>query len=135
MNIHFEAPHITIGFDETVGAVVLQWKQLSVGSEEFRSALNTGLNILTEQGSQHWLADVRHLGFIPVNDQDWTNHDWYPRAVQMGIRKMALVLHPKAMSHSSTNHIFRRVSNITIEIMMFDNETDAKQWLAKNNTE
>jgi hypothetical protein len=133
MKIHSDSPHITIGFDSLAEAVVLQWKRLPIGSEDFRSALNAGLDLLVEQKSSHWLADVRNMGFIQVEDQDWTNQDWFPRAASLGIRKMALILTQQSIAHASTNRIMRRVNGIVIETAMFDNETDAKRWLARTS--
>ena len=133
MIIHSDAPHITIGFDTTTQAVVLQWKRLPIASEDFRNALNAGLDVLAEQKSSHWLADVRNMSLIQVEDQDWTNQDWFPRAANMGIRKMAVILSTQSIAQSSTNRIMRRVNGITIETAMFDNETDAKHWLTRAN--
>lgn len=131
MKIHSDSPQITIGFDAIAKAVVLQWKRLPIGSKDFRNALDTGLQVLAEQKSSHWIADVRNMGFIQGEDQDWTNQDWFPRAANLGVRKMALILTSQSIAQSSTHHIMRRVNGVTIETAMFDNEMDAKRWLAR----
>jgi SpoIIAA-like len=130
--IHFEAPHISIQFDSKTHSVIMEWKQF-VRGDEFRSALDMGLNLLVQQGSSKWLADMRNMGVVAVDDQVWANIDWFPRAVKIGIRKMALVMPQSIVAQSSVIRIMRRVDGINIETAMFDNQADAKQWLVSLN--
>jgi hypothetical protein len=75
------------------------------------------------------LADLRNLGVVSQDDQTWSNTDWFPRAVQGGIRYMAIVVPENVIARWSVDSIVQRVTEANLTIHYFDNTEQAKEWL------
>lgn len=127
--IYKNYPFITIHWDEEINAVMMEWTKFAV-SAHFRRALNDGLDLLIEKGSQRWLADLRGLGPVGPADQKWSNEDWFPRAIAAGVTRMALVAPKTTLSRMSVDTIMERVGEVNLATHYFDSVADARQWLA-----
>lgn len=120
---------LNISFDPSISTVVMQWKSFAK-SEDFRTGLNEGLELLKSKGTSKWLADLRDLGTVAQVDQEWSNNDWYPRAIGGGIRKMAIVMPKSVISSMSVKNILTKVEGVNIETNYFDTVEEAKKWMA-----
>ena len=104
------------------------WKKFAKG-EDFRQGLNEGLELLEQHGTSKWLADLRDLGTVTKEDQEWSNEQWYPRAINGGIRYMAIIMPKSVISSMSVTNILTRVKDINVETQYFDDIDSAKEWL------
>jgi hypothetical protein len=120
---------LTISYDNGSQSVNMKWKSFAHG-DDFRNGLNSGLDLIKQKGSKKWLADLRDLGTVPTKDQEWSNTDWFPRAVSGGIRKMAIVMPKSTLSAMSVKNIMTKVEGINIETNYFDSDDEARKWLA-----
>ena len=82
--VSFDEKFLQIYYDETVPCVTMQWKDFAT-SEEFKIGLNKGLDLLMEQNTENWLADLRKMDVIDPDDEKWSNEDWFPRALAGGV--------------------------------------------------
>lgn len=119
---------LSIDWDPNTQAVIMKWKSFAHG-DDFRAGLNAGLDLIKEKKSHKWLADLRDLGTVPTKDQEWSNNDWYPRAIAGGIRKMAIIMPKSTLSSMSVKNILTKVQGVDIETNYFDNIDAAKEWL------
>jgi hypothetical protein len=126
--IYFNEHFLTIHWDEAHKCVVMEWKAFAK-SAEFRRGLDKGLELLTNKKAARWLADMRKMGTIGVEDQKWSNEDWFPRAVRGGIRYMALVMPASALASMGVKNIMNTIGNIPIETQYFDSPDKARDWL------
>ena len=108
--IYFEASWIRIHWDDSITGVWAEWLNYAEGSE-FRLGLNKGLELLEKQGSQWWLADTRNLGAVRQDDQQWSNEDWFPRAIKGGVRWMALIVPRKVVAQMAVKRVMSKVGN------------------------
>lgn len=126
--VYFEAPYITIHWNEENKYVRMEWTKWVQG-ENFRDALNKGLDLLKEKKSCKWLADLRELGVVTEEDQNWSNTDWFPRALQGGINCMALVVPKKTIAKMSVNNIMAKIEGTDLVTHYFDEVEEAVNWL------
>jgi len=129
-----EYPHLRILWVEELAAIHMQWLA-PVGGAPFRDGLDDGLAALVERGARHWLADLKQLGVINRSDEAWLNEDWFPRAVDAGMRWLAIVNPESSLSTISIREIMQGVSAkklIDSDLLVthsFEDLRDALAWL------
>jgi hypothetical protein len=129
--IMFDKPYITIHWNPDDKIILMEWKAFVMG-DNFREALDTGLNLAVEHGTNRWLADLRKLGVLSNPDQKWSVDDWHPRALDGGINRMALVLPESAVATMGVNNIMRKVNDDTLIVNYFATVEEAYDWLASS---
>jgi len=129
--IVFDKPYLTIHWNPSDRIVMMEWKDFVYG-EEFRQALDKGLSIVIEHKTNRWLADLRHLGVLSPGDQKWSNENWFPRAHNAGLTRMALVLPERAVAKMGVNNIMKKVADDTLVTNYFKSVDDAYNWLANS---
>lgn len=130
--IYLNERWLTIRWDEWSQSVWMEWKAYAEG-DEYRSGLDAGLSLLRQKRGSRWLADLRLLGPIRQEDQQWSNQDWFPRAIAGGVRWMALVSPKAAVSRLSVRQIMSKVNNVNLVTANFDDLEVARAWL-RNET-
>ena len=126
--IHLDERWLTIHWDESLQAVWMEWKSYCEGAD-FRSALDAGLTLIRQKRTSRWLADLRLLGPVRQDDQQWANNDWFPRAVAGGVRFMALVSPRAAVARLSVKQIMSKVDEVNLITAHFDDIEAARAWL------
>ncbi|ELY70999.1 hypothetical protein [Natrinema versiforme] len=102
--------------------------------ETYRKGLNTGLDLAIQKGATNWLADLRDLGTLSQDDQQWTQEVWHPRAFESSLSYMAIVQPESVVTNLSVDDLVQEVgSNVTSH--MFDNRSDAEDWLREQQQE
>ncbi len=129
MELHKDYKFLSINWMSRGNIVVMKWKSFASG-ENFREGLNEGLALLREKRSANWLADLRDLGTVPKSDQDWSNTDWFPRAVAGGLKKMAIIMPKSILSSMSVRNILTEMNGKSIETEYFETEGEAMAWLS-----
>ncbi len=127
--IYLNEKFIQISYDEKVPCVIMQWKDFAT-STEFKLGLNKGLELLMEKKTGNWLADLRKMDVIDPDDEQWSNEDWFPRAIAGGVKKMALIPSEDIFNKLSVENIMNEVAGTGLIIHYFENPEEAKNWLA-----
>lgn len=126
----FDKPFLAIHWDNTIRTVIMEWKGFAQGAD-FREGLDTGLQTVIDHNGSRWLADLRQIGVVSQVDQKWSNEDWFPRAIQGGVRYMALVIPHSALARMSVNQIMNKVEGIGLVTHHFDSTDEARRWLSE----
>ena len=126
--VYFDEPFLTIRWDSITQCVVMEWKKFVLG-EDFRKGLDKGLELVKEKQSKRWLADLRSIGVVAQEDQDWSNTNWFPRALAAGLTHMAIVVPENVIAKWSVDRIMNKVENTNLTVHYFDGVEKAKQWL------
>ena len=121
---------LNIQWDDSIKSVIMTWKKFAQG-DDFRMGLNEGVNLVSQKGGSNWLADLRDLGAVTKEDQQWSNEDWYPRAIAVGVRFMAIIMPKSFISALTVKNILTKVEDIHVETQYFGSLEDAKLWLSK----
>ena len=90
----FSEPYGRVFLLEDVPCVVIQWLGFA-NRTEFLALQNTALLYLEDHATpaRPWglVADVRQMGAIPTEVQEWLAHEFNPRAVAAGLREVSVV--------------------------------------------
>lgn len=127
-------PFAAIHWDGWSETLWMEWKGFAC-DEPFQTALDRGLSELSARKGRRWLADLRRLGVLSPEDQKWAGEDWYPRAVQAGLRSMAIVMPKRAIAKMAVSgglradplQAFFAASPLTVQY--FSEIEAARQWL------
>lgn len=125
---YYDADHLTVQYDESVDAVVMNWHDFAQG-EEFRDGLDTGLELVQKKNAENWLADLREMETVAEDDQEWSNTDWFPRAMETSLTNMAIIKPESVIADMSVDNIMQEVEGGALTTHYFDDRTEAEQWL------
>ena len=126
--IFHDEPWLTIHWDESCQAVWMEWKSYVEG-EPARVGLDRGLELLQRKRTSRWLADVRLLGPVRQVDQQWINQNWFPRAIQGGLRSMVTVVPRSSVARLSIKQIMSKVNDVDVATASADDLDQARVWL------
>lgn len=125
---YYDEPHLEVRYDSTVDAVVMEWKRFAKG-DDFRDGLDTGLELVERKRAKNWLADLREMGTVAEEDQEWSNDEWFPRALQTCLHSMAIVKPEDVVANMSVENIMQEVGDEGLITHHFDNREKAREWL------
>lgn len=125
---HYDETHLRVQYNSDLDAVVMKWKSFAQG-DEFRDGLDTGLELVEKEGAKNWLADLRELGTVAGDDQEWSNNNWFPRALETSLSHMAIIQPESVVANISVENIMEEVGDGELKTHYFDNRTEAEQWL------
>lgn len=120
--------YLTVRYDESLDAVVMEWHDFAQGAD-FRDGLNAGLELVEKKGATNWFADLREMGTVTDDDQEWSNNDWFPRALETTLTHMAIVQPESVVANMSVENIMQEVADGALTTHYFDNRQEAKRWL------
>jgi hypothetical protein len=123
----YESAFLTIEWDGSIEAVIMNWTDFAEG-EEYREGLNKGLEVIEQHGAENWLADLREMGAVSQEDQEWTRNEWHPRAFETSLTNMAIIQPESVVAEMSVDDLVQEIGEETT-IQIFDNKEDAKSWL------
>jgi hypothetical protein len=125
---HYDEDHLTIAYDESLDCVQMDWHGFA-NDEAYREGLNEGLALAKERDAPNWLADLRDMESIPENDQEWSNQEWFPRAIDSCLQNMAIVQPESVVANMSVDNIIEKVADGALTTHYFDDVGDAQAWL------
>jgi hypothetical protein len=117
-----------IYFDEEAGCVVMEWNGYAT-SEQFKQGTELMLNTLIQNNSNKVLADVKDMVLIGMEDQQWLDTQFLPRAVKFGFKAIAIIKPDSYFNKVAVESISYKVDKGKLAINFFDNVADAKNWL------
>ena len=79
-----------IYFDEKTDAVVMEWHGYAT-SIQFKEGTELMLNTLIRHNGSKVLADIRDMTLIGMEDQQWINEVFLPRATKFGFKAIAII--------------------------------------------
>jgi hypothetical protein len=119
----------TVGYDADVPCLTMTWKGYAT-SREFREANERILEVLAERKADKLLGDIEEFVLIGSEDQTWLSTDWIPRAVQAGLRKVALITPVFYFNKVAVESVGERLDPEALKLQQFDSAPAAREWLA-----
>ncbi len=99
--------------------------------EEFRDALNQGVDVFERYFASKWLSDDRKNSALPKEDQEWATNNWFRRVVKAGWKYWAIVLPKTVVGQMNMRLLSELCCSQGIETKLFDDPADAMNWLEK----
>ena len=127
-------PFLRILWEPEIGAVHMRWRG-PVGGQEFRDALLRGLRTAEKKGASRWLEDLRRLGMINRADQQWLDDEWFPKAIEVGIRWVARVNPESSKTQVSIRELMQLehaqafTEASLVEVNAYETVPEARAWL------
>ena len=79
-----------IYFDKEINSVVMEWDGYAT-SKQFKQGTEIMLNTLIQNNCSKVLADIKDMKIIAMEDQQWLNEEFLPRATTFGFKAIAIV--------------------------------------------
>ena len=120
---------VTIEVSPSERMIMLKWTGYAP-SKEFRAILDEAQQQVRALGLTRWLADLRFMDAILMQDEHWTVTDWYPRMATSGLKRMAILTSSDYFNRMSVDRIIT-ASNPAVPFpsSFFDDAEKARAWL------
>ncbi|HSZ72688.1 MAG TPA: STAS/SEC14 domain-containing protein [Cytophagaceae bacterium] len=118
----------SIYFDEELKAVIMEWDGYST-SNQFREGTEFMLNVLIKNHASKVLADAKDMVMIGMEDQQWMNTEFLPRAINFGFKAIAMIKPDHYFNKVAIESISYKVNKEKLTIRFFDEVEEARQWL------
>ena len=118
----------TVGYDAEVPCVIMTWKGYAT-SREFREANERILGVLAERSVSKLLGDIKEFVLIGADDQHWLSSNWIPRAVEAGLRTVAMVTPVFYFNRVAVESVGQTLDPDALILQHFDDRDAARQWL------
>lgn len=128
METHTEIYNIY--FDGEINSVVMEWNGYAT-SKQFKQGTELMLNMLIKNNCSKVLADIKEMKIIAMEDQQWLNEEFLPRATTFGFKAIAIVKPHYYFNKVAVETISYKVDKEKLTINFFDNSEEAKEWLSK----
>ncbi len=115
-------------FDEQLDAVVMEWDGYAT-SGQFREGTELMLNVLIQNHASKVLADAKDMILIGLEDQQWMDTEFLPRAIKFGFKAIALIKPDSYFNKVAIESISYKVDKEKLMINFFDSIDEAKIWL------
>jgi len=119
--------YLRVEYAEEIKSVVMHWIGF-VDTNELMQGMETGLELLSKEKLNRWIADASKMegGFTEAND--WLETNWTPRAQKAGLKTVAFVASSDVFNEFSTKEYAER--NQDLDSPHFASVQDAKDWIA-----
>ena len=119
-----------IYFDEEIDSVIMEWDGYAT-SAQFKEGTELMLSTLIENNSFKVLADIKDMVLIGMEDQQWLDRHFLPRAIKFGFKAIAIIRPDNYFNKVAVESISYKVDKDKLAINFFDNISEAKGWLQK----
>ena len=119
-----------IYFDKELDCVVMEWDGYAT-SKQFKQGTELMLNTLIKNNCSKVLADIKDMKIIAMEDQQWLNDEFLPRATTFGFKAIAIVKPDYYFNKVAVETISYKVDKDKLTINFFDNVDEAREWLNK----
>jgi hypothetical protein len=119
-----------IYFDKEINAVVMEWDGYAT-SKQFKQGTELMLNTLIQNNCSKVLADIKDMKIIAMEDQQWLNEEFLPRATTFGFKAIAIIKPDFYFNKVAVETISYKADKNKLTISFFDNIEEAKEWLSK----
>lgn len=117
-----------IYFDKSINSVVMEWHGYAT-SRQFKEGTELMLNTLIKNNGCKVLADIRDMTLIGIEDQQWINDIFLPRATKFGFRAIAIIKPQSYFNKIAVETISYKVDREKLTINFFEDINEAKTWL------
>ena len=120
-------PICSILHDETNHCITVVWKQYATHAQ-FRYIHEKLLSLICEHGVSKILGDDTALPAIPSEDRFWVIDDWFPRAMECGLRFAASKRPESYFGKLAVTHI-QSAAPAGLKCQSFERLEEAREWL------
>ncbi len=129
-DVYFSVPGVaTVRWDAAHSMVFVGWDGWA-NTAEFQALLDAEVAALKDHGCSRLLADCRKQRVLNPADQERADRDWVPRAIEVGLRRFAIVLPESDIAAGHLRERLSKVPDSAMQIAYFASVEEARDWLA-----
>lgn len=100
--------------------------------DDFKDICNESLRLMIQYKTDKLLVDNSKLMKMPKENEAWIQAEWFPKAIQLGLKQVAFVVAPNGLGEQTTKEANKAVEEqmLPIDLKYFDTKKDAEAWLA-----
>lgn len=105
------------------------WKGSAAGksADDYKTGMTKIGDLIESKKLQKWIGNMTDLEFISPELQTWTNEQWFPRVLGLGVKYIAVVVSATALARMSVKQIMTKVGET--ENKYFSSLEEAKSWI------
>jgi hypothetical protein len=126
MEANTETYHIY--FDKEIETVIMEWDGYAT-SAQFKDGTELMLNTLIKNNANKVLADIKNMVLIGMEDQQWLENNFLPRAIQFGFRAIAIIRPDAYFNKVAVESVSYKVDKEKLTINFFNSMEEAREWL------
>jgi hypothetical protein len=118
--------------DIAEGYILLRWKKNTerMRIEEYKTCVQKYAEAIAQLKSPLFLVDTREFLFtIPPKIQEWINEEIFPKNIEDGLRRMAILTSSDFLSQLSVEQTMHENPSLGFASHFFDSEEKALSWL------
>jgi SpoIIAA-like len=128
-DVYFHAPGVaSVRWDDTGQLVLVEWEGWA-NSTEFAALLDAEIHALRKHHGSRLLADCRRQKVLNPADQDRANLDWLPRALAVGLKRIAVVLPSSGLAEVNLKDSLGKAPAGALDVAYFVTLEEAREWL------
>jgi len=129
--IIYESPEALLEWDEQKLVAVLTWQKFAFGPA-LRDPIEKLLDLVISKHKRGWVVDLRKIGSISKDDQEWYDKDFLPRATNQGIKRIGATIPESAIAQLSATKYVADTEKVGIWVKYFADIDEAKEWVMKS---
>jgi hypothetical protein len=126
MKNYYEKDSFIIRYDEGNHLLIHAWK-VAPTSQEFREGSNIVIAAFEHFKTGKLIGDVRQLGAVQLDDQQWILSDWIPQARKAGFSCSAVIVSQDIFTQMTLEGMSGHMEDLSSK--HFDNMKDAVDWI------
>src|SRR4051812_11777233 len=130
MELLFDRTDFKLYWDKDLAAIYNISQGYYADEAVYKADAEQIIAMLTRYRARRYLSDSRKLQVVSLELQAWTETDWFPRAIQAGLRSVAVVIPESALAQMSIRRVLRHVADQLFELAYFSDLAEARAWLA-----
>lgn len=120
----------TVDYDAEVPCVVMTWQGYAT-SKVFRDANEKIVDVIARHKTAKMLADVKYFVLIGAEDQAWLASDWIPRAIEAGMKTIAMVTPTFHFNRVAVEAVVQKMDRERLTVEFFADRKQALAWLSE----
>jgi len=128
MEVYFDKDFKSILYDKSHHILVGIWKT-PVLSNEYRDSMKVMLQAMQQFGCGSLIYDTTHTTVLPEEDIAWTTEHWKPRALEAGMKKMAILAPEDVFTHMAIDEMMQRSADVNSAY--FSSMAAAREWITR----
>ena len=128
--IVYESSEAILEWDEQKGVVVLTWQSAAYG-KALRTPIEKLLELVISKRKKGWVVDLRKIGGVSKDDQEWYDKDFLPRATSQGVKRIGTTVPKSALAQLTAAKYVADTDKAGIWVKYFADTDEAKEWIRK----
>jgi hypothetical protein len=125
-----DEPWLSVQWDRSNNCIYAEWRGFA-NSGEFRASTMRILDAIEDRRVPALVSDNRRLEGVSTPDQLWLRDEWVPKAVAVGLLRIAVVLPGRGLGKISSEEIISRFGKTDFATRTFTTVSEATEWASE----